>query len=186
MTSSQAPLFREDHIAFDAKASTIRYSQLLPIDSGALPQRSRVAWTHGPCWSAAVERSCAVCDSVEYQTLRNSGGDPQSVDLNGYTLFASPEDLAVSTSVLSHREYEQEVSSVFRSRIRPGMRVLDIGANIGYYTFLAAWLTGNSGKVWAIEPNRKNIAFLLATRARNGFDNVEIIQAAASALNQKS
>jgi FkbM family methyltransferase len=34
--------------------------------------------------------------------------------------------------------------------------------------------------VWAIEPNPNNVSFLLATRARNGFNNVEIIQAAAS------
>jgi FkbM family methyltransferase len=180
MTSSQARIFREDQIAFDAKASESDILNCFRLILGRYPSRSE--WL-GHMVHVGEPLSSVVAlyvDSVEYQTLRNSGGDAHSVDLNGYTLFASPEDLAVGAYILSHREYEQEVSSVFRSRIRPGMRVLDIGANIGYYTFLAAWLTGNSGKVWAIEPNRKNVAFLLATRARNGFDNVEIIQAAAS------
>jgi len=76
--------------------------------------------------------------------------------------------------------YEPHVSRVFAERLRPGMAVLDIGANIGYFTFLAAARVGPSGRVWAIEPNRKNVAFLLASRARNGFSQVAIIQAAAS------
>ena len=88
--------------------------------------------------------------------------------------------LRLAPDILEHRNYEPEVSSVFARKLRPGMHVLDIGANIGYYTFLAASIVGPSGKVWAIEPNSKNVAFLLATRARNGFGHIEIIQAAAS------
>jgi FkbM family methyltransferase len=34
----------------------------------------------------------------------------------------------------------------------PGMEFIDIGANIGYYTMLAAWLVGSQGHVHAFEP----------------------------------
>jgi FkbM family methyltransferase len=36
--------------------------------------------------------------------------------------------------------------------IKPGMRVVDIGAHIGYYTILFSILVGKEGKVYDFEP----------------------------------
>ena len=61
----------------------------------------------------------------------------------------------------------------------PGMAVVDIGANIGYFTMLLASLVEPSGLVVAVEPNPENIRLLEASRRVNGFDQVLVIQAAA-------
>ena len=98
----------------------------------------------------------------------------------GFVLYASREDLAVGIHILKNLEWEPHVAKIFAKRLSEGMTVLDVGANIGYFTFLAAARVGPSGRVLAIEPNRRNVAFLLATRARNQFHHVEIVQAAAS------
>ncbi|HEV8656054.1 MAG TPA: FkbM family methyltransferase [Candidatus Limnocylindria bacterium] len=87
-------------------------------------------------------------------------------------------DTAVSEHV-KRDAYEPNVTAVFRGRLRPGMHVLDIGANIGWYTMLAASLVRSSGSVTAIEPNPESAKLLEASRRVNSFDNVMVLQVAA-------
>src|SRR5882724_6714622 len=49
--------------------------------------------------------------------------------------------------------YEKDTVDWFRSNLRPGMVVLDIGANVGQYTLIAAGAVGPNGRVHAFEPN---------------------------------
>jgi FkbM family methyltransferase len=49
--------------------------------------------------------------------------------------------------------WEPTISSHVRSILRSGDVVVDVGANTGYYTLLAAPLVGSSGRVIAVEPN---------------------------------
>ncbi len=48
--------------------------------------------------------------------------------------------------------YERELGPVLQEWIKPGMTVIDVGANAGYFTLLAARGTGRSGRVIAVEP----------------------------------
>ena len=48
--------------------------------------------------------------------------------------------------------YERELVRLFKRVLKPGMTVLDLGANIGYFSVLAAGLVGKSGQVHAFEP----------------------------------
>ena len=59
------------------------------------------------------------------------------------------------------------------------MNVVDIGANIGYFTMLAASLVGPRGHVLAVEPNPRNMRLLEASRRANRYDHVTLAQAAA-------
>lgn len=97
----------------------------------------------------------------------------------GFSLFASIDDLAVGNHVLIGRSYDPRIAAVLSRRVKPGMAVLDIGANIGYLTMLLASLVAPSGLVVAVEPNPENIKLLEASRRVNGFDQVLVIQAAA-------
>ncbi|GBD39716.1 2-O-methyltransferase NoeI [bacterium HR37] len=56
--------------------------------------------------------------------------------------------------------YEPETVAFFRKHVRPGMVVVDIGANVGYYTRLFSDLVGPSGLVIAFEPHPVNLMFL--------------------------
>jgi FkbM family methyltransferase len=47
-----------------------------------------------------------------------------------------------------------------RENIKPGMTVLDVGANIGFYSVLLSELVGENGKVYAFEPDTTNFSFL--------------------------
>ena len=60
------------------------------------------------------------------------------------------------------------------------MCVFDVGANIGYYTLLAARAVGPSGRVYAFEPEPHNFELLTRNVAENRFTNVRAINAAVS------
>src|SRR6516162_684990 len=100
------------------------------------------------------------------------------VRLPRFSLFASNDDLAVVHHVLGGT-YEPGIAAIFDRYVKPGMAVVDIGANIGYLTMLLASLVESSGLVVAVEPNPENIKLLEASRRVNGFDQVLVIQAAA-------
>ncbi len=121
-------------------------------------------------------------NSLEYARRRLQeppGAAPAIAELAGFRIFADPEDLAVGKSVLSG-QYEPEVMAVFRDVLRPGMGVIDIGANIGVFSMLAASLVGPAGWVLGIEPNRRNARMAEASRRLNGFGHLTILQAAAA------
>jgi len=58
--------------------------------------------------------------------------------------------------------YELDTARVIRSILKPGDHFVDAGANIGYFTMMAAQLVGPSGRVDAFEPEPANHARLLA------------------------
>lgn len=49
--------------------------------------------------------------------------------------------------------YEMKDAARLRRHLRPGMVVIDAGANMGFYSLLAASVVGRNGKVFAIEPS---------------------------------
>jgi FkbM family methyltransferase len=68
--------------------------------------------------------------------------------------------------------YESETTQFFNKFIKPGWNVIDIGANIGYYTVLLAKLTGPTGKVYTFEPTRKYFGYLSRNVRENDLNNV--------------
>lgn len=67
-----------------------------------------------------------------------------------------------------------------RHEIRPGMTVVDIGANVGVYTALFSELVGRTGKVISLEPAPDNWRSLSEAVEINGWSNVELHQVAAA------
>ncbi len=55
---------------------------------------------------------------------------------------------------------EADHTQIMKRELKSGMAVLDIGSNIGYYPLLEASLVGTKGKVYAIEPDPRNIELL--------------------------
>lgn len=58
------------------------------------------------------------------------------------------------------RQDKQEIA-LMKKYIRTGDVVLDIGANIGFYTKILSELVGESGKVYAFEPDNTNYGYLM-------------------------
>lgn len=76
--------------------------------------------------------------------------------------------------------YECEVIAWYRRFLRPGMRVVDIGANVGYHTVRFAKLVGKDGRVFAFEPAPSNFEILKRNVRRRGLANVVLERKAVS------
>ncbi|MGZ4903766.1 MAG: FkbM family methyltransferase [Halobacteriota archaeon] len=98
-------------------------------------------------------------------------------DVAGFHMCISDE----SAYEYTLKDYEPDVVRHFVSAIKPGDIVIDIGANIGYYTLVAARSVGEKGRVYAFEPDPTNFNMLTENVTANSFTNVVPIQKAVCA-----
>lgn len=107
--------------------------------------------------------------------------DRLAVSVHGHRLYVDPEDFTVARLLLLHRgRWEETESRLFSSLVREGHTVVDIGANIGIYTLLAARLVGPAGKVYAFEPEPGNFELLKRNVAANDYKNAVLVNKAVA------
>jgi FkbM family methyltransferase len=92
-------------------------------------------------------------------------------------LLCDPADAAVAPGLRSG-SYEPHLTAVFQRYCLPGMTVVDVGANLGYFAVLASRLVGPSGRVIAVEPNSDNCRLLLSSLRDQGITNVDVLPVA--------
>lgn len=77
------------------------------------------------------------------------------------------------------------IAQFMRQYLAPGMQVVDVGANVGWYALLAASLVGPSGKVYAVEPTPDTLEVLRENVRMNSLQNVIILPVAAGARDEE-
>lgn len=98
------------------------------------------------------------------------------------TRVVVPDSLNLITPYVLQEQldwFEDEIKFL-RHLLKPGQKVIDIGANYGVYTMSMAQAVGATGGVWAFEPASTTAAFLAQSVATNGFGHVVIEKAALS------
>jgi FkbM family methyltransferase len=75
---------------------------------------------------------------------------------------------------------EKKEQLLVRSLVKPGMTLLDVGANIGKYTKLFSLLTGDTGKVFAFEPDPDSAKKIKELLAKDNLNNVSLANKAVS------
>ena len=100
----------------------------------------------------------------------------RSLSLENYLKVLSGAYLWGYRLGLSPHAAAYEYPRFLKYLIAPGDTVIDIGANLGYYSYAMARLTGSSGKVYAVEPVAP-IRRVLEHNLRR-FRNVEILACA--------
>lgn len=74
--------------------------------------------------------------------------------------------------------HEPEVTDLLLARVKAGMTVFDIGANVGYFTILCAKLVGTQGRVIAVEGDPEVAGLLKKNVELNGLSNVNVVAGA--------
>lgn len=119
--------------------------------------------------------------TVKNMTVKNMR---VSLDLDGISspivLSLHEEDDRVSQEILQHGVWESYETAIVIKRLEPGAVFIDVGANIGYYTLLAASLVGKTGQVLAFEPEKKNFDLLSANSSRHASANMRVFNVGLS------
>ena len=76
-------------------------------------------------------------------------------------------------------EDNQAIQKVMHKYPQLGMTVIDVGANIGYLSFLAARKVELQGKVFAVEPAKDNLVMLEKNVQLNQATNITVLACAA-------
>jgi len=98
---------------------------------------------------------------------------PEFIHVMGHKMYLA-QNRYVSKQLVRHGIHEKNETNLVKSKIKEGEIVVDIGANIGYYTLIFAKLVGTSGKVFAFEPEPHNFHLLQKNLKANSYQNVTI------------
>ncbi len=96
----------------------------------------------------------------------------------GFEIKLNPRDQSSSAFIDVLGCWEPLITGLFMKVLSKGQVIVDVGANIGWYTLLSAALVGPRGLVISFEPEPSNFALLAQSIARNAFSNVRLLRAA--------
>lgn len=89
--------------------------------------------------------------------------------LGRYKMYLDTRDVAFAPHMLAEGYWEIWHAETMLQLVKPGMKAVDLGANMGYFSLLLSDLVGEAGSVHAFEPNPHIAAMLRDTIDINGF-----------------
>lgn len=128
----------------------------------------------------AMNRQPQVPVKSARQTVYIGGDLLLTTTIYGQKMFLLASDRSLTPHIALDGYWEQWITDAFLRIVKPGMQVVDVGANVGYYTLLAAEHVGSKGKVTAFEANPSLAEIVYRNVHVNGFmDRVDVIGKAA-------
>lgn len=110
------------------------------------------------------------------------GSDGSAVEVRlrgGLRVLVYPDEY-IGRIVFYFGDLDPRISWVCRRLLRPGDAVVDVGANYGVVSLLAAQLVGNGGIVHAVEPQPEVAALLRRSAERNSLSHLHVHEVALS------
>ena len=99
------------------------------------------------------------------------------ITIHGNKMFLDSTDEAMCPRLSQQKVWEPDTTKLVEKLLKKDDVVLDIGANIGYYTLIFARL---AKEVFAVEPDPYTFKLLKKNVASNNYKNVELFQAAVT------
>ena len=88
-------------------------------------------------------------------------------------------DEVITQNLLRWGWWEAAETRFLRAILRPGHKFVDVGANVGYFSVLAATSVGADGAVIAVEPESRNVALLRKNLSATPCRHVSVLDVAA-------
>ncbi len=141
----------------------------------------RYIWSHPANRNRRVR---AIMRAIGWQIRKRLLRGPHDVNIFGGLSLRCYSDSPSASLIIYCNECPDYHEMLFMRRyLRSGDSVLDIGANIGVYTLLAASEIGPTGQVLAFEPVPETSRRLLENIEINQLDNVQIYTCALGDKN---
>lgn len=113
------------------------------------------------------------------------------IELQGVKMYINMSDpnpaiRKAFQAYILNRIHEPATTELFKKYVKPGSVVVDAGANLGYFSLLAASLAGPNGRVISFEPEPRNFWYLSKNVEINNFAKITPIKKALSDKNGKT
>jgi len=102
------------------------------------------------------------------------------LNVDNMKMYIDTDDMSFGYALLMEGAWERYKTDLFKTMVKEGMIVADVGANVGYYSLIAANLVGKSGVVYAFEPEPNNYALFSRNVQVNNCANIIAVQKAVS------
>lgn len=107
------------------------------------------------------------------------------IKVMGKKMHVNSSDIGVASPLIKFGIYEEYETEIFKKIIKSNTILIDIGANIGYYTLIAAEKI-KEGRIYSFEPVLYNYHLLNKNINVNNYDNIKTFQKAVSDKNGES
>ena len=115
----------------------------------------------------------------EYLPLKLMGNGEVIKTIQGSQMILNLADMGISRELACYGVHEKNSTEEVKKIIKKGMKILEIGANIGYYALSETKLAGETGHLYALEPDPRNYLTLLRNLELNNIKNVSTYPLAA-------
>jgi FkbM family methyltransferase len=99
---------------------------------------------------------------------------------DGHFVFVDPADEQVAPHLIGRGYWEMWIDQMIRRLVHPGGRVIEVGANHGYYTLIMASLVGATGRLDSFEANPRLARLVSRSVEFNGYANWAVVHALAA------
>jgi FkbM family methyltransferase len=113
-----------------------------------------------------------------YRIEKSSTARRRKVRPHGYEMELFEADWMERYALHSGYYYQDEISTLIAHCVNSGDVFVDIGANVGFVSLIAASRVGAAGHVYSFEPNPVLVRRLKQTVAENGIANVSVFESA--------
>jgi FkbM family methyltransferase len=100
-------------------------------------------------------------------------------EIHGFKIYVEAKSF-LAQDLITNNSFEEDTTKLFYTILKKGMTILDVGANVGYYSLLASKVTGETGKIFAFEPWKGSFILLQRNIESNAIKNIVPVAKAVS------
>jgi len=138
------------------------------------------------CQLAALRETAAATRSRLFPPAIAAGDNVVATEVDGFILGMPGEEWRMAAYHAFRGVMEPGLTTRFRSLVKPGMVVVDVGANIGIYTLYAARMLEGKGRIHSFEPTPRTYRILRDNVQVNGFLELGLIEMHQVAVSDRA